>query len=433
MPTPRLNFVSLFSGAGGLDLGLESAGWKPLAQIECEADAVGTLELAAKRRAEREGDSASLIIPERIENCDPAVLRKRLGLRKGELTLIAGGPPCQPFTTHGLRQALTDRRAAEVWPTYLEYLDEFSPKAILIENVDGLLSAALKHRPLHLRNAEGGHLTFDERKGSFLYWLLNELADRGYTVSWGVAEAADYGVPQMRQRSLLIGVKGKTPCFIPRPQYGQDGQPPFRTLKDAILGIESLGPVQPLSERKRAVYEHIPAGGNWRDLPKEMQINTMGKAYEAEGGKSGWWRRLAWDSPTPTILGMPDHSSTALIHPDEVRCLSVKECAAAQSFPTDTEFAGKSRSQYQQIGNAVPPLLGRAIGLHLVQFLETRKDPVPAPPPWRRLSSNRRIGTHGWVIPGNARPHKFKLHVKVRPDHVWASVQGGGTEESALF
>ncbi|MEW9517781.1 DNA cytosine methyltransferase [Streptomyces tubercidicus] len=426
--------MSLFSGAGGLDLGLESAGWRPLAQVECDADAVGTLKLAALRRAESSPDQAPpLIIADRIEECDPAKLRKQLGLRKGQLTLIAGGPPCQPFTTHGLRQALTDRRAAEVWPTYLHYLDEFQPKAILIENVDGLLSAALKHRPLSLRNAEGGILTFDERKGSFLHWLLNELADRGYTASWGLAEAADYGVPQKRQRAILLGIKGKTPCFLPKPKFGQPGQDPFRTLKDAIHDLDSLGPVQPLSPRKQAVYEKIPAGGNWRDLPLDMQISTMGKAFEAEGGKSGWWRRLSWDSPTPTILGMPDHSSTALIHPDEARCLSINECAAAQSFPDGTQFAGKARSQYQQIGNAVPPLLGKALGEHISTFLKTRKDEIPAPPPWRRTSANRRIGTHGWVMPRDSRPHSFNLKVKVRPDHVWSSISGGGNEESALF
>src|SRR5581483_2049658 len=205
-------FVSLFSGAGGLDLGLESAGWQPLAQVECDADAVGTLELAARRRANDANKPETVILPKRVEEVDPAALRKQLGVRRGQLALIAGGPPCQPFTTHGLSQALLDRRAAEVWPTYLEYLREFEPKAILIENVDGLLSAALKHRPLALRTRDAGPLSFDEKKGSFLHWLLHELADMGYTVSWGVVEAADYGVPQMRQRSIIIGVRGTRPC-----------------------------------------------------------------------------------------------------------------------------------------------------------------------------------------------------------------------------
>jgi DNA (cytosine-5)-methyltransferase 1 len=148
----------------------------------------------------------------------------------------------------------------------------------------------------------------------------------------------------------------------------------------------------------------------------------MGAAYHAEGGKSGWWRRLSWDTPAPTILGMPDHTSTALIHPDEVRCLSVRERAAVQTFPAAAEFGGSSRSQYQQIGNAVPVLLGRALGGQVAGFLDGERLAPPPPPPWRQSSANRRIGTHGWAIPtkGEMEVH---LNVKVRADHVWAPTQ----------
>lgn len=428
----RPGFVSLFSGAGGLDLGLEAAGWLPLAQVECDADAVGTLELAARRRTQHEGAPKSLIVPKRIEDVSPVELRNRLGLRKGQLPLIAGGPPCQPFTTHGLRQGLLDRRASTVWPTYLRYLDEFLPEALLIENVDGLLSAALQHRPVAKRVRESP-MSFEEKKGSFLHWLLMELADRGYAVTWGVAEAADYGVPQMRQRTIILGVRGDSPCFLPKAAFGQVGQAPFRTLRDALEPLKELGAVQPLSERKRTVYAMIPPGGNWRDLPEHLQRSTMGKAHHADGGKSGWWRRLSWDLPAPTILGMPDHSSTGLIHPEEVRCLSVYECAAVQSFPAWTEFSGSSRSQYQQVGNSVPPLLGKALGEHIATFLSTRKDEVPAPPTWRKASANRRIGTHGWVIPSSGREHNVTLHVKVRPDHIWASIPTDRPAGGTLF
>jgi DNA (cytosine-5)-methyltransferase 1 len=142
----------------------------------------------------------------------------------------------------------------------------------------------------------------------------------------------------------------------------------------------------------------------------------MGQAYIATGGKSGWWRRLAWDKPSATILGMPDHSSTALIHPDEIRCLSVNECAALQSFPRGTEFSGRPRSQYQQIGNAVPPLLGQALGVQLAGFLDgQREDEQPPVPAWRQASANRRPGTHGWTV-----AEEYHLHVQIRPDHIWA-------------
>jgi DNA (cytosine-5)-methyltransferase 1 len=423
-PVPRdRRFLSLFTGAGGLDLGLEEAGWEPLAAVEMDADSIGTLELAARRREKLGGAAEPLLLCQKIEDVPAAGLRKRLGLKKGELPLLAGGPPCQPFTTHGLRQSISDARASGVWPSYLEYVDEFRPKALVVENVDGLLSAALVHRPLALRGKAKIMEDPQERKGAFLLWLVKELASRGYTLTWGLAEAADYGVPQLRQRSILIGVCSARPCFLPPREFGGEGQPAYRTLRHALQYVTELGPIQPLSERKRAVYDLIPPGGNWRDLPESMQRATMGKAHLATGGKSGWWRRLDWDSPTPTILGMPDHSSTALIHPEESRCLSVAECAAAQSFPVSVEFAGSGRSQYQQIGNAVPPLLGLAIGKQLDRYLRGVRLDLPEVPNWRKISANRRIGTHGWVVVRRGRKPQLTLNVKLRHDHVWTDLK----------
>jgi DNA (cytosine-5)-methyltransferase 1 len=410
--TPRRTVISVFSGAGGLDLGLESAGFDVLAQVEMNLDCVGTLQRQAKNRVRR-----THVFGSRLEDLTPGQVLDALGLSKGELTLLAGGPPCQPFTTSGRRQGLQDARATTLFPAYLKWVDELDPQALLIENVDGILSAALLHRPLVER---GPRWPWDaepeERKGSFLKWLVDELRLRDYTISWGIAEAADYGVPQLRQRAVMIAVKGKDPCWLPRPSFGGTDQPPFRTLRDSLSGVQALGNLMPLSERKREVYQQIPPGGNWRDLPESVKKQTMGRAYVATGGKSGWWRRLAWDRPSATILGMPDHSSTALIHPDEIRCLSVNECAALQSFPPGTEFCGRTRSQYQQIGNAVPPLLGQALGEQLARFLDGRREhSLPPVPAWRQTSANRRPGTHGWTV-----AEEYHLHVQIRPDHIWA-------------
>jgi len=411
----RLPVISLFSGAGGLDLGLERSGWEILAQVEMDADAVETLKRQAKNRV-----VPTLVLDERIEDVPPADLRRQLSLRRGELALLAGGPPCQPFTTSGLRKALTDPRASSLFPAYLSFVEEFLPRALAIENVDGLLSAALSHRPLVSRGRGHAPMRPDERKGSFLKWFVEHLIDLGYTVTWGVVEAADYGVPQMRQRALLLAVRDSDPCFLPPPTFGPFGKRPYRTLRDALKGVRTLGPIQPLSARKRAVYAEVPPGGNWRDLPDSLRQATMGAAYWADGGRSGWWRRLDWDMPAPTILGMPDHSSTALIHPDEVRCLSVNECAAVQTFPLRTEFGGSARSQYQQIGNAVPPLMAEAVGRQLRKFLGGTRQSFPKSPEWRKASANRRVGTHGIAWPGK-RPN-FELLVKVRPDHIWAGM-----------
>lgn len=402
--------LSVCSGAGGLDLGLEAAGWETIAQIEMDADCVGTLEASAHGRMR-----PPRVIHATLESVSPSKLRRELGLRKGQLALLAGGPPCQPFTTHGLRKAIRDARASQVFPSYLDYVREFMPRAAVMENVDGLLSAALIHRPL-LGRTKDAPLAPEEMKGSFLRWLVGEFVALGYSVSWGLVEAADYGVPQYRQRALLIAVKGGEPCYLPpgRPEATRT------TLRQALDGLKDPGPIQPLSERKRAIYRLVPAGGNWRDLPRALQEETMGAAFRAAGGKGGWWRRLSWDEPAPTILGMPDHSSTGLIHPDEVRCLGLAECAAIQTFPAETRFSGSARSGYQQVGNAVPPRLAEAIGQHLMSHLLGERSPRPASPPWRQSSANRRIGTHGWAVPGRDSP-STTLNVKVRDDHIWAA------------
>lgn len=417
-PRSGRRVVSVFSGAGGLDLGLAGAGWQVLAQVEMDAACSGTL----RRHAQHLGHLPT-IIQAPIEEVDPGEMRRSLRLKRGELELLAGGPPCQPFTTTGLRQAITDRRASATFPTYLAFVGEFLPHALLLENVDGMLSAALKHRPLARRGPGNPPLAPDEQKGSFLRWLLGELVALGYAISWGVVEASDYGVPQRRQRSVLLGVRGSEPCYLPPATHGGKGLPRVRTLRDALRGVRRDSPIQPLSERKRQVFARIPPGGNWRDLPDDVRRETMGAAFHAEGGKGGWWRRLSWDAPAPTILGMPDHSSTALIHPDETRCLSIAECAALQSFPSWVTFEGRPREQYQQIGNAVPPLLGEALARHLSAHLDgVRCEPPPAPA-WRKESANRRIGTQGWIVPRKRAP-RLHFNGHVREDHVWADIAG---------
>jgi DNA (cytosine-5)-methyltransferase 1 len=411
--------VSLFAGAGGLDAGLEQAGWRILAQVEMDEDCASTLERNANARR---GPSRPLILNARVEDISPSEVRKDLGLRRGELALLAGGPPCQPFTTAGLRGAMCDRRAESTFPNWLEWVREFRPRATLMENVDGLLSCASRHRPLDRRTRNHPPLRHEEMKGSFLEWLLGELVEVGYTVTWGVVEAADYGVPQFRQRACLIGVRADAPCYLPGPTHGLPGLPRHRTLRAAIGRLRNIGPVQPLSQFKKDVFRQVPPGGNWRDLPLEVQRATMGAAFHATGGKNGWWRRLSWDKPSPTILGMPDHSSTGLIHPDEVRCLSTRECAAIQTFLASYTFEGSPRSQYQQIGNAVPVRLGRALGEHVINFLAGRRQERPRAPEWRQLSANRRIGTYGWVLRGRfGRQPDYELIVKIRDDHVWAA------------
>lgn len=404
--------VSLFSGAGGLDLGLELAGFTTLAHIEADADCMDTLAMNEARRRRR-----SLLLHRLIGDVDARSLMSQLYLRPGGLDLLAGGPPCQAFTTTGRRRALLDERGSVV-RDYLRLLRALRPRYFLMENVTGFFSAALVHRPLAERSKDHAPLSPSEMKGSVLRWFLGELTGAGYTVSWGVLDAVDFGVPQFRQRAVLIGTLDRRPVFLPRPTHRQsdDRNDPrrWRTLADALKDLHDDEPrIQRLSDFKVSVFQHVPPGGNWRSLPPALRRRTMGRAFHAEGGKSGWWRRLAWDRPSPTILTMPDHSSTGLIHPTETRCLSLRESARCQTFPDSWVFAGSTRSQYRQVGNAVPVQLARQLGLHVLRHMRGVYESAPPPPVWRQASANQRLGTWGWVLPG-----ELPYVLNRRADHV---------------
>jgi DNA (cytosine-5)-methyltransferase 1 len=116
----------------------------------------------------------------------------------------------------------------------------------------------------------------------------------------------------------------------------------------------------------------VPEGGNWRDLPEEIQRESMGRAFHAKGGRSGYWRRLSFDAPSPTILTEPQNASTALCHPVEDRPLTVRECARIQAFPDDWSFYGRGGDQYRLVGNAVPVLLASILGEHVRKTLDER-------------------------------------------------------------
>ena len=114
----------------------------------------------------------------------------------------------------------------------------------------------------------------------------------------------------------------------------------------------------------------VPPGSNWRSLPKEAQQESMGQAWYAKGGRSGWWRRLSFDLPCPTLVTMPNHASTSLCHPSEVRALSLREYARIQEFPDEWEFSGTASQQYAQVGNAVPVRLGEVAGSAIAESLD---------------------------------------------------------------
>lgn len=388
MASPKpFRVVSLFSGGMGLDIGLEQTGrFRLLACVEREAAFCETIR--ANQKAGRL-DPDLQVFEGDISELDPLAVLKSIGLKPGEVDLLVGGPPCQSFSTAGKRAATQDPRGTLLWQ-FLRFVEVMQPTFFLMENVRGLLSAALSHRPISKRPGKGGQpLRPEEEPGSVIRLFSHDLQNTpggSYHMDCFEVNAVNYGAPQLRERALFIGNRFNAVVDFPDPTHGvvardSDDQGrlfdegadllPWATLGDAIQGIDDPAPViMDFSPRKKGFLAQVRPGSNWRSLPVNVQQESMGRAWHAKGGRSGWWRRLSFDLPCPTLVTMPNHASTALCHPTEVRALTLREYARVQEFPDDWVFCGKTMEQYAQAGNAVPVRLGRVAGEVIAANLE---------------------------------------------------------------
>jgi DNA (cytosine-5)-methyltransferase 1 len=202
-----------------------------------------------------------------------------------------------------------------------------------------------------------------------------------YFTVFDLLNAANYGVPQQRERVLFIGTRDGRRVTMPAPTHGprdQTGLLPWRTLEQALAGLEEEDPVYALIPPKwREYMKLVPAGGNWRALPVEMQSEALGAAYRSWGGRSGFYRRLAWDKPTPALTTKPVSKATMLCHPDKLRPLSIREYMRIQQFPDDWQFEGGKEQQYVQLGNAVPIGMGSACGRAILRAATSRDGSMP--------------------------------------------------------
>ena len=296
----RLSVVSLFTGAMGLDLGLEEAGFRTAVAVESNSDATATIRSNRPRIP---------IIERPISQVTTAEILKTAGLKAGDVTLVAGGPACQSFSTAGKREALGGKFGSLIYE-FIRVVKEARPEFFVMENVRGLLSSAVVHRPLNLRGPGHPPLTDEEELGSAFRKVTGLLETLNYYVVFDVLNAADFGVAQTRQRLVLIGSRDGKPVTMPTPSHGEGGRgnrPAWRTLREALNGIRGEGTdcVQFVPSRRRYLAQ-VPPGGNWRDLPEKMRAEALGGAHRSWGAGRGscvvclGTDRARPSTPTPT-------------------------------------------------------------------------------------------------------------------------------------
>ncbi len=331
--------IELFAGAGGLALGIEKAGFDTISLIEIDKNAADTLKC---NRPEWN------VICDDIANISCLDLEKYFGIKKGELDLLSGGAPCQSFSYAGKRLGLEDARGT-LFYHYAIFLEKLQPKMFLFENVKGLL-------------------THD--KGRTYQTILDIFEKAGYTITKSqikVLNAWDYGVAQKRERLITIGIRNdlteKITFNFPAPHKYKP------VLRDILLDCpKSEGSLY--SEYKRKIFELVPPGGYWKDIPEDIAKEYMKSCWYMEGGRTGILRRLSLDEPSLAVLTSPGQKQTERCHPLEARPFTVRENARCQSFPDDWQFCGSVGQQYKQVGNAVPVNLAYEIGVKIKEGLE---------------------------------------------------------------
>ncbi|MCP2041561.1 DNA (cytosine-5)-methyltransferase 1 [Neisseria sp. HSC-16F19] len=387
-----LKMIDLFAGAGGLSEGLRQAGFHSLYANEIMKP---YSETYARNHVN------TLVDQRDIRTVDAQEIRSNLGLARGELDLIAGGPPCQGFSINAPVRTSEDARN-HLFREFIRFVDEFQPKAVLIENVPGLVSF---------------------ENGMTLQAILDELGNHGYHADVRILYAPHYGVPQTRWRTIIIGMKNQEDVHsaFPQPEYNAplrvnftshfDGKniigfpkkanlPPHISVKDALSDLPVLqnGEVGEVCKEYRTspqnsfqrfmrqysdgVFNHeaprlskvnldrlayIPAGGNWTNIPMELLPKGMQRARKSDHTKR--YGRVDPDGLASTILTKCDPHWGAYFHYEQDRVFSVREAARIQTFPDHFIFTGSKAEQYEQVGNAVPPFLAAAIGYALVKLL----------------------------------------------------------------
>lgn len=352
------NTISLFSGAMGLDLGIEKVGFKIRVCVEKDKWAAQTIR----------ANTSIPVIERDINDVHTDEILAAAGIGRQDVTLVIGGPPCQTFSTAGKQKGFADFRG-NVMLQYLRVVRDIMPEFFIMENVRGLQSAKLNSVPAEYAEYE----PIKDVKGSAFHFMVAEFRKLGYSISHALLNAANYGVPEKRERIVVIGHRGER-VPIPSPTHSENGElgtKKWNTLRNCIGDMEHRTDLHytELRKRSRPYMKILKEGQNWRNLPEDMAMQAMGKAYFLSGGKTGFLRQLKFDEPSPTLVTSPTMPATLLCHPTQLRPLSIEEYARIQQFPDSWTFNGRLETIYKQIGNAVHVGLGQAVGQQIMRFI----------------------------------------------------------------
>ena len=364
IPAQRINpvmqtqprFLDLFCGIGGLSLGFQAAGLSPVGGIDLWDEAIKTF---------RRNHPGVACLQSDLTRVDSARVCSEFGVTLADLDIVVGGPPCQGFSTVGKRDSADPRN--QLWQSLHELVNEIRPSYVVIENVEGLNVMA---------------------KGGVRDGIIEQFGEIGYRMKASLLRAADFGVPQLRKRMVFLGwLDGLVEPQFPHP-LGQQ----YVSVADAIFDLPPLGsgesksayeaePATAYQQARRKglavlhnhesanhppelveVLRHIPDGGNRNSIPDQLQPKS--------GFHNSYARLASWKPAIAVTSNMRKPSSARSTHPVQNRGLTVREGLRLQSFDDDFVVLGSRTSQYLQVGNAVPPLLGLAIGREVVRAFQ---------------------------------------------------------------
>ena len=345
-------FVDLFSGAGGLSCGLEMSGFKCAFAVDMNSAAIDTFS---------ENHKNVLTYVDDVSKLKDSVLKKMLDGKK--ISLVCGGPPCQGMSTVG--EGIPDDPRNFLFLQFVRIVKTIKPEFVLMENVTGLLG---------------------KKNEKILKGVLKEFRKIGYVMHVRVMSAENYGVPQKRRRTIFIGNRIGYETKFPIPTHGKSEKlKPLVTIGDAIGNMKikngeilnhDVESAKISKELIRKRVEKVPEGKGIRYkederayLPKKLWLGVDWDTIGEGRLREEQYHRLGRDEVAPTIMT----SRHTYFHPTETRYLTCREAAAIQSFPNNYKFVGSISQQWRQIGNAVPPLLGKAIGKAILKSLKTKK------------------------------------------------------------